>query len=176
MLRSYLENVHLFGEKLKGPPSLEEIKAFEKDNALSVPMLDNPRIDWLQNFTSSWNKEVVFVLATDFRQSKLLKVTHIQFPSSLTEVHNVQSRILNKLRRPRQQYLDNLPPAMDDKETALQKENRISKKKTRRGKMDRRCSRRHMVRIQTLSFGLLLTVSSNLVAQKTWQGDQKTFP
>jgi len=148
MLRSYLENINLRGKNVKDPPPAEEVKAFEEDNALSMPMLNNPRIDWIHNFSSSWNKEAVFVLATDFRQSKLLQVTHIQFPPSLVEVHNIQSKIVFKLRRPRQRYLDKLPPAMEDKETALQKENRISEKKIRRRKMDRRCGRRHTVGVQ----------------------------
>jgi hypothetical protein len=145
MLRAYLRSKGVFNQvPPKDPPTPDVVKAFEEDHVLSVPMLDDPRFDWVNPLTSPWNTELSFRLAQDFKP-KLEKVEHLSIPPNMSSTTFIQGVISKKVRRTRQVYLDSCPPALDAPETAMQKEARIKMKKQARSKQDRRVSRRHGV-------------------------------
>jgi hypothetical protein len=144
LLRIHLRKYKLlYQAEPTGPPSAEEIKAFNKEDT-GGPSLADPRLDWGSPFSSPWNHELISLLALDFIPI-LQSVKRLNFPPEMMDEKFIQKRIAAKLVRSREDYRDNLPPDLESNETAPAKSLRVLAKKSERKRKGRRNRRRNTV-------------------------------
>jgi hypothetical protein len=143
MLRSYLAEKNLLYQATFELPTPEDVSAFEVDH-ISGPIVAEPLIDWRNVMTSTWNIELIYLMAVDFRKH-LAKVTVVSLPGELMDEASIADDIESKLNERRRAYLDSLPPPLDSTETAPEKEKRIQEATASRRKKARRRSRKNNV-------------------------------
>ncbi|RDB29028.1 hypothetical protein Hypma_015652 [Hypsizygus marmoreus] len=139
LLREFLQNKGLNqSAKLRIAPS-HLVKAFTEDNN-GGPSAETPEFDWFSPFTSPWNRELLFLLATVFKA--ILSKTSGLINEKWGNIPWLIKLIAKRLERVRTAYKNDLPPPPGSSESEDQKKLRIKQREERRLKNLRRNTRR----------------------------------
>jgi hypothetical protein len=141
------------------PPTAAEMDAFLQ-NGSQGPSIANPSFDWLRPFSSPWNNSMVFKLAKDFKETVLKDPKKVPHDPKWDNENYLTEVIPRKLARVRRRYIESLPPGSGTLVTQEQKQAALVARRQGDGKMNRRASRRHGVRV-TPGTGITLTVSTD---------------
>jgi hypothetical protein len=143
LIRDHLRQKCVLGphDKVLSSPEASEVEDFVNDNQ-GGPSSEVPRFYWAETFKSTWNQQVLFILATDLRPRLLASEIGGQLEAKCTSIAALKKNIAIKLKRTREDYNIHMPPPMDSQETAVEKVARFSKRKEIMLKQNRRNGRR----------------------------------
>lgn len=143
LIREHLRQKGVLGphDKVLPSPEASEVEDFVTDNQ-GGPSLEVPRLYWAETFESTWNQQVLFILATDIRPRLLNSEIGGQLEAKCITIAALKKTIAIKLKRTREDYNTHTPPPIDSQDTVVEKLARFSKKKDTMLKQNRRNGRR----------------------------------
>lgn len=139
LIREHLHHKCILGhhDKILLSPEASEVEDFVNDNQ-GGPSLEVPCFYWAESFESTWNQQVLFILATDLCPRLLESEIGGQLEAKWTSIVALKKTIAIKLKRTCKDYNMHTSPPINSQEMAVEKVAWFSQRKDTILKQNRR--------------------------------------